>query len=594
MRGTTEPVLHPSEITGTENGSPTSTSPIAARAAASAVPEATTAQQMMDEFQSTKSCKIKFDGLDPITATLVGTNAVHFSLGEERSGRFDKSGKLKHTTINNLWNLFLLRAKEIEIKQPIASVIAHSSTKKNNTQRLLYQMFVQKKTILHWLVNAGGLIINHTKWLEELFTGPPEIFNKIFVCDNTNSSFLHEAVYRGNIELLKALLPKVYKASGACPNWRDKVLSSRNHKGELFINWRNENAETALMVACWRGKINIAHLLINAGADLNLQNEWGRTALILAVKMKNFKIAQRLINAGAYLNLRDGWRRTALMHACINEDCETVQQLIADKADPNLRDKYKADPNLRDKWGNTALTYACIRENCAIVQQLIAAKADLNVQNKWGRTALILAVINSNCEIVQQLIAAKADLNLRDKWGYTALMYARIQGNHALADQLIKAGADFNIQNMGTCYYVNQHWPVPIDSTTHQVAYPPIAQGSYNHIPQESPPVAHGSYNHTPQGSPPVAHGTHTTIHVVPIGSTIHIVPINSIHHVAYPPIAYGGYHPTPQDCPHQWSMTSPHACAPHGISSMKTGVATAANVQANASQFTGGASVAQ
>jgi hypothetical protein len=126
-------------------------------------------------------------------------------------------------------------------------------------------------------------------------------------------------------------------------------------------------------------------------------------------------------------------------------------------------------------------------------------------------------------------------------------MYAYLQGNHEIADQLINAGADRNIH-----------------------------------------------YNHTPQGAAPVAHGTHTTIHVVPIGSTIHIVPINSIYHVAYPPIAYGGYHPIPQDCPSQWSMTSPHACAPHGVSSMKTGVVAAANVQANAKQFTGGASVAQ
>ena len=67
------------------------------------------------------------------------------------------------------------------------------------------------------------------------------------------------------------------------------------------------------MVAVKLGRLEIARLLVAAGADVDLQDEGGFTALMLTAVYGLPKIAKLLLDAGARKNLRDNRGSTALI-----------------------------------------------------------------------------------------------------------------------------------------------------------------------------------------------------------------------------------------------------------------------------------------
>ena len=55
-------------------------------------------------------------------------------------------------------------------------------------------------------------------------------------------------------------------------------------KAGAGLNVKNKDGNTPLILAAWRGYIEMGQLLIKAGADINIQNKGGYTPLILSVK----------------------------------------------------------------------------------------------------------------------------------------------------------------------------------------------------------------------------------------------------------------------------------------------------------------------
>jgi ankyrin repeat protein len=72
------------------------------------------------------------------------------------------------------------------------------------------------------------------------------------------------------------------------------------------LDWQDEKWDwTPLHWAAWYGRVEIARMLIDAKADLNLQGEYGWTPLHAAVKYGSVEIVRMLIDAGADVNLQD-------------------------------------------------------------------------------------------------------------------------------------------------------------------------------------------------------------------------------------------------------------------------------------------------
>jgi len=88
------------------------------------------------------------------------------------------------------------------------------------------------------------------------------------------------------------------------------------------------------------------------------------------------EIAAVLIDAGADVN-KESVLGTPLMNAATNRWNEEIINLLI---------KYKADVNKTDKNGRTALFYAFSSSNDDIVSLLIQAGADTNIKDKDGRT----------------------------------------------------------------------------------------------------------------------------------------------------------------------------------------------------------------
>ena len=182
------------------------------------------------------------------------------------------------------------------------------------------------------------------------------------------------------------------------------------------------------------GKINLAKLLIAAGADVNAIDNSSRTVLIRATENGSTEIAKLLIAAGADINATGNHGMTALMKAAwsININTEIVKLLL----------DAGADVNARDNSGNTALINAAwSRNSTEIVKLLLAAGANVNARNNRGEAALIKAAIYGHTEIIKLLLAAGVDFNARDNLGRTALIITESYGRIEIAKLLRTHGA---------------------------------------------------------------------------------------------------------------------------------------------------------
>ncbi len=73
------------------------------------------------------------------------------------------------------------------------------------------------------------------------------------------------------------------------------------------VNWQDEDNwdQTPLHRATNNGRVEIAQMLIDAGADLDVQTNSGKTPLHWAARNGRVEVAQMLIDAGARKDIRD-------------------------------------------------------------------------------------------------------------------------------------------------------------------------------------------------------------------------------------------------------------------------------------------------
>lgn len=115
------------------------------------------------------------------------------------------------------------------------------------------------------------------------------------------------------------------------------------------INFQDKNGYTILALAVIYNEFVLVKYLIDAGVNLNIQtrdiNEPGLTPLMHAtIKSSRFNIAKLLIECGADINLQDDYGNTAL-HYAISYNREKIVKLLLDNhADINIKDKNNATP----------------------------------------------------------------------------------------------------------------------------------------------------------------------------------------------------------------------------------------------------------
>jgi ankyrin repeat protein len=158
----------------------------------------------------------------------------------------------------------------------------------------------------------------------------------------------------------------------------------------------------------------------------------GRTALLLATRQDQVEIARLLIEAGADVNAKDTIQDTPFLFAGA-EGRDAILRLILATGKANLRDT--------NRYGGVALIPAAHHGHPSTVRILLDTDIDIDHVNNLGWTALIEAVILSDGgpvhqEIVGLLVDAGADREIADRDGVTPLEHARRRGFKEMAERI--------------------------------------------------------------------------------------------------------------------------------------------------------------
>jgi ankyrin repeat protein len=148
------------------------------------------------------------------------------------------------------------------------------------------------------------------------------------------------------------------------------------HDG-VFIDCRDGQSMTALMLAVRAGAAHAVDALLNAGANPNLRANDDETALMMAIQMKRAPLALRLLDANADVGISDSNGRTALHASAERGDAATLRLIL----------KAGADVNAADNHGWTPLCFAAGSGSGDAVRALLDAGADPGKKLPDGRIA---------------------------------------------------------------------------------------------------------------------------------------------------------------------------------------------------------------
>ena len=219
----------------------------------------------------------------------------------------------------------------------------------------------------------------------------------------------------------------------------------------------NREGATAMQLASQRGSAPMLEKLLQAGADVNERGVHSETPLMFAARSGNLQALNLLLSRGAEVNSKESLRgTTALMWAVEQKHTDAVKLLIEHGADVGVA----SSP---DSKGGTAYLAPSIEQR-AIQEKTFRRVTDLSksdaaalaeafgvaVNTKGGGlTALVLAAREECMECAQLLLAAHADVNQTTRYGWTALLTAVQNRHYQLAAFLMEHGADPNIANHG-------------------------------------------------------------------------------------------------------------------------------------------------
>lgn len=157
--------------------------------------------------------------------------------------------------------------------------------------------------------------------------------------------------------------------------------------------------------AAMKKNVSVLRSLLQQKADVNVPQADGATALHWAASLNDLDMADLLIRAGANVKAANRFGVTPLSIACLNGSAAMIEKLVAAGADPNAP--------LSD-LGETPVMMAARTGNAAAVKVLLDHGASVNVKEKSkGQTALMWAASERHPAVVKLLIESGADINAR-------------------------------------------------------------------------------------------------------------------------------------------------------------------------------------
>ena len=220
----------------------------------------------------------------------------------------------------------------------------------------------------------------------------------------------------------------------------ETFLVRRRDRLEAWTEWDLEPiqggpAERDLLRAAFSGDATALRQALSRGAKTEVNCRACATPLTLAIQRHEREIAHMLIDAGADIEYASLQGDTPLMSAAICNDIEILERLLKAKATPNCP---------RPSDGVTPLLAAALKNSVAAARLLLAAGAHCDARfepDGLRATPLMYAVRTNDTTLAKLLIAHGANVQNRDSQGRGVLDYAIKAGSTAAIELLRDAGA---------------------------------------------------------------------------------------------------------------------------------------------------------
>lgn len=196
-------------------------------------------------------------------------------------------------------------------------------------------------------------------------------------------------------------------------------------------------------------RVDVAYMLLTAGADPTVQNRQGQSAFLLAAQKNQKEMLSVMLQSlrtryrtdqGALIaavNSADNDGMTALMYTSLHGDVELTNKLLEAGSLSQARNKRLGTP----------LMLAAKSGSAEVASILLEAKADLESRDADGLTSLILASQAGHADVVELLLKRGAQVDQVDREGNTALFAGSQAGHPEVTQILVEAGANLQHQN---------------------------------------------------------------------------------------------------------------------------------------------------
>jgi ankyrin repeat protein len=193
---------------------------------------------------------------------------------------------------------------------------------------------------------------------------------------------------------------------------------------------------TPLWIAACHGNLELARLLLDAGADVNATTRKGLTALREAALIGATEIVQLLLERGADPEIMPlEFQDPPLLAAASRSHTETVKLLL----------DVGANVNAQQSGGWSALHYALLHKSKETVALILDHSPDVNAATMAHLRPLHLAAMAGFTDVGLGLLTRGAEIDATDDGGLTALRVAVQHGELETVKMLVERGARTDI-----------------------------------------------------------------------------------------------------------------------------------------------------
>jgi ankyrin repeat protein len=262
---------------------------------------------------------------------------------------------------------------------------------------------------------------------------------------------LYDAAMIGNLDMVRVLL-----AAKPDLDWQDPMFGITVLM-QALAPW-NDHFSKRLPPS--NSRWDIARLLVDAGANVNVVTKSGVTALMLVAEEPSpDSLAMVKALLAAHADLNGGWAGSGMPAERalppISPGGDPLAQIEALRASLAEVKAGRLSPiSNGGNWdgygrgGYTALGLAASTGSVETVQALLDATAQhaanpssvVNAKQRGGNTPLTMAAAKGRSDVVRLLLAAKADVSAADNNGKTALMLA-LENSHPEVAELLRSAA---------------------------------------------------------------------------------------------------------------------------------------------------------